>query len=63
MGGGGDIAGDMGGIIGGGLGLAVGAVTIGAAGKIMLDAADQMSGKKKKKGKKKGGMKFPSINI
>lgn len=63
MGGGGDIAGDMGGVLGTGLTLAVGAMTIGAAGKIMMDASEQMSGKKKKKGKKKGGMKFPSINI
>ena len=63
MGGGGDIAGDMGGVLGTGLTLAVGAVTIGAAGKIMLDAADQMSGKKKKKGKKKSGISYPSINI
>jgi hypothetical protein len=58
-----DLAGDMGGIVGGGLGLAMGAVTIGVAGKMMLDASEQMSGKKKKKGKKKGGMTFPSINI
>lgn len=57
------LAGDMGGIVGGGLTLAVGAVAVGAAGKIMLDASEQMSGKKKKKGKKKGGMTFPSINI
>jgi hypothetical protein len=63
MGGGGDLAGDMGGIVGTGLTLAVGAVAIGAAGKIMMDASNQMSGKKKKKGKKKGGMTFPSINI
>jgi|WetSurMetagenome_2_1015567.scaffolds.fasta_scaffold03081_2 hypothetical protein len=60
--GGGDIAADMGGIVGGGLILATGAVAVGAAGKIMLDASEQMSGKKKKKGKKKGGM-IPSINI
>jgi hypothetical protein len=58
-----DLAGDMGGIVGTGLTLAVGAVAIGAAGKIMMDASDQMSGKKKKKSKKKGGMGFPSINI
>jgi hypothetical protein len=58
-----DLAGDMGGIVGTGLTLAVGAVAIGAAGKIMMDASDQMSGKKKKKGKKKSGMSFPSINI
>jgi hypothetical protein len=58
-----DLAGDMGGIVGTGLTLAVGAVAIGAAGKIMMDASEQMSGKKKKKGKKKSGMSFPSINI
>lgn len=57
-----DIATDMGNVVGGGLILATGAVTIGAAGKIMLDASEKMSGKKKKKGKKKGGM-IPSINI
>lgn len=57
-------AGDIGGIVGAGAGLAVGAMTIGIAGNIMLDAANQMSGKKrKKKGKK--GMEFsiPKINI
>lgn len=58
-----DLAGDMGGIVGSGLGLAVGAMTIGAAGKIMMDASEQMSGKKKKKGKKKSGISIPSINI
>ncbi len=57
------LADDMGGIVGGGLTLAVGAVAVGAAGKIMLDASKQMSGKKKRKGKKKSGMSFPSINI
>jgi len=58
-----DLTGDFTGVVGTGLTLAVGAVAIGAAGKIMMDASDQMSGKKKKKGKKKGGMTFPSINI
>jgi hypothetical protein len=58
-----DLAGDMSGIVGTGLTLAVGAVAIGAAGKIMMDASDQMSGKKKKKGKKKNGMTFPSISF
>lgn len=56
-----DGAGDIGGIIGAGAGLAIGAMTIGIAGNIMLDAANQMSGKKK--GKKKNSMGFPSINI
>jgi hypothetical protein len=58
-----DLAGDMSGIVGTGLTLAVGAVAIGAAGKIMMDASEQMSGKKKKKGKKKNGMTFPSISF
>jgi len=58
-----DIAGDMGGVVGTGLTLAMGAVVVGGVGKMMLDASDNMSGKKKKKGKKKGGMAFPSISI
>ena len=58
-----DLAGDMGGIVGTGLTLAVGAVAIGAAGRVMMNASEQMSGKKKKKGKKKNGMAFPSINM
>ena len=58
-----DIADDMSGIVGTGLTLAVGAVAIGAAGKIMMDASKQMSGKKRKKSKKNNGMVFPSINI
>lgn len=58
-----DLAGDMGGVVGTGLTLAMGAVVVGGVGKMMLDASDNMSGKKKKKGKKKGGMSFPSINI
>lgn len=58
-----DLAGDMSGIVGTGLTLGIGAVAIGAAGKIMMDASEQMSGKKKKKGKKKNGMTFPSISF
>lgn len=58
-----DLAGDMGGVVGTGLTLAMGAVVVGGVGKMMLDASDNMSGKKKRKGKKKGGMTFPSINI
>lgn len=57
-----DFVGDMTGVVGTGLTLAMGAAFVGATGKIMLDASEQMSGKKKKKGKKKGGM-IPSINI
>jgi len=58
-----DLASDMSGIVGTGLTLGIGAVAVGAAGKVMMDASNQMSGKKKKKGKKKNGMVFPSINI
>jgi hypothetical protein len=58
-----DLAGDMSGIVGTGLAIGMGAVVVGGVGKMMLDASDNMSGKKKKKGKKKGGMTFPSINI
>jgi len=62
--GGEDIAGDMSGIVGTGLTLAMGAVAIGAAGKIMMDASEQMSNKKKRK-KSKNNMNFsmPKINI
>lgn len=55
-----DLAGDVGGIVGGGLALATGAVVIGGVGNMMLDAANKMGGKKKKRGKKKSGF---SINI
>lgn len=48
-----DLAGDMAGIVGSGLTMAMGAVTIGAAGKIMMDASDNMSHKRKKKRKSK----------
>lgn len=58
--GGGDLAGDMAGVVGTGLTVAMGAVAVGAAGKIMTDAAKQIGGKKKKRGKKKSGF---SINI
>lgn len=56
--------GDIAGIVGGGVGLAVGALTIGYAGRIMMDAADQMSNKKKrKKGKNNMNFSMPKINI
>lgn len=59
-----DLASDMTGVVGTGLTMAMGAVTIGAAGKIMLDAQDNMMGNKRKKKKKsKSKLTFPKINI
>jgi hypothetical protein len=60
-----DLTSDMTGVVGTGLTLAMGAVALGAAGKIMMDASDQMSNKKKRKKRSKNSMGFniPKINI
>ena len=59
--GGGDISGDIGGIVGTGLAMATGAVVISGVGNMMVDAANQMG--KKKKRKKGKGLSIPNIGI
>lgn len=56
-----DISGDIGGIVGGGLALATGAIVIGGVGNMMVDAANKM-GKKKRK-RKGGSISIPKIEI